>query len=1318
MPEGVDSAQPKIEQKPPVVTEQQPKNRATERISGLITKIKSKISGPQPDPDSALKDIAGIDLQSQQSIVETVTAVSQPEESHATGSKAEYQKVLDEVRRDKIYDPNGFQTLKRRVEQEQKAKPPKEVRQREFTDEDRARHERLLALAQSKKYPLSAGLRSPEEFIKLVELIETQVAWTDYERQEFDHQPTEEEQVIATQVWKEKGYGSVNVYQDREAKWILSVQKPLLYNIGEGKIPLLRDLANTTKDPADALRILDERRIYSLHDIRESSKAPKDLVGFLASPHSSDVIQALKIDQFDIRSDQRAGYLDKLTQIAKSPEVASLTPDLLDKVNVIALATQRKIYIDDLLSYVRIVADEGSFNFLIAALDRSSGSVYGDNAIFDNIAILQRDNLLRPIGALAKLGIDIPFHQDITRKIDEGSEWYQKLRSFAQSPEVAQFLEDKDAQDFARIAEKLTGKKSTLETISGALGRKEDIAAFLQAITTEEDKKDLKEKGSSLAEVNNFLSDDERSKIFFDQDFQEYIVNLQKDIGIVFNAQDYTKQYFRNPDSWANKDPEYLFVELFKMHRTLEFFQNEDVAEIIKGIHSNSYSDEHRKALRELERYRRIDTFVFSEDKSRLVENMGLSSQLNIDSLTDTDFMVLLTVQSFSKDLKDFIKAEDSTFPHISPDALSRYRKLDDIFGFSKIDENFARDVLRHPGQIMDHGKPTKAFIDLMISHKYIGGIFSNLLTSDIINQYEGDEKSVLLSWKSLPDNLKVEVTRESSDFSFSKTDLDFLHQIYSIAGENSLAILNDYRRYAVDGITVPEDRSFILDYAHVFKDPQLLRDPVLRKGYKMMGSYLTLDSYRLLKGIINGSVEDEVLRSIGITQKGEEGIAQLESTMHNFILGLGSGNAELSLLDHKIFSDFLKSYVRYEVSQWGVHDIGNFNKIIQTLQRIKESKPEVLVSDLPSSGIQEIAKIERSETNETTFTHSFLSRYSTFTNNIQIALDAINQPRAFSSIARNMKTKIDEQVVMLEEDLEKNIDKLQAQAHIQKRIEKLKTVDPGDVRSFQANFAALAQEKVFSDILMQSVFAYTLQKFPEQRERMAQAVSKESPDVDSISAILDFTEHMTTKEAWKSYFSDKNAKRAFQNILDTKEINDGLSRLMEEGGKSRDYTPVEFVPTRGILMEFSGYIADACWASKYESSAEQFPNITAVMMQDVSKDVPKLLGSSLLIETTSTDGTPLLIIRGLNPLESYINHVDIPDFYSKFTDYVKRVAESGGRKGAIVIDNHSGGSSTNRPLLFNYLTDKKAELASIAVPSEDTTFNGYDISHDTYLLN
>lgn len=62
MSESVDAiAQPKIEQKSPIVQKEQPKGRVAESISRLASIIKNKLGGPKPNPDDALEDVANFD---------------------------------------------------------------------------------------------------------------------------------------------------------------------------------------------------------------------------------------------------------------------------------------------------------------------------------------------------------------------------------------------------------------------------------------------------------------------------------------------------------------------------------------------------------------------------------------------------------------------------------------------------------------------------------------------------------------------------------------------------------------------------------------------------------------------------------------------------------------------------------------------------------------------------------------------------------------------------------------------------------------------------------------------------------------------------------------------------------------------------------------------------------------------------------------------------------------------------------------------------------------------------------------------------------
>jgi hypothetical protein len=154
--------------------------------------------------------------------------------------------------------------------------------------------------------------------------------------------------------------------------------------------------------------------------------------------------------------------------------------------------------------------------------------------------------------------------------------------------------------------------------------------------------------------------------------------------------------------------------------------------------------------------------------------------------------------------------------------------------------------------------------------------------------------------------------------------------------------------------------------------------------------------------------------------------------------------------------------------------------------------------------------------------------------------------------------------------------------------------------------------------------------------------------------------------------------------------------------------------------MEVSGSLADACWQDRNEDLiALEHPNFTSVtFVQNPETKDERIAGACLLIESEALEGgQPLLVIRGLNPLENVINRLSVEDFYQKFTEYCEGIAERGGRKLAIVIDDHSGGSATNRPALFQYLS--RLELRKVMLKfNQDTEFNGYVIANKTFLVD
>ena len=264
--------------------------------------------------------------------------------------------------------------------------------------------------------------------------------------------------------------------------------------------------------------------------------------------------------------------------------------------------------------------------------------------------------------------------------------------------------------------------------------------------------------------------------------------------------------------------------------------------------------------------------------------------------------------------------------------------------------------------------------------------------------------------------------------------------------------------------------------------------------------------------------------------------------------------------------------------------------------------------------------------------------------------------------------------------------------------------------------FSELSPHKELHGQLRRLVFAWAMRKEPVHAA-IARDLSPE-PTLGSMSNMREFVEHIVNQETYGNYFSTKKQAEQFKQMNSTKALEEAMQRYQQQADRTGT-TKLQFIPTRGLLMEMSGQIADACWADQYQSIAETLPNFTAVIMKARPGQAnERVVGAGMLIETEDTaTGEKVLLMRGLNPTENYIHKVDVGDFYQAATDYVRQQAQAIGAKPAIVIDNHTGGAATTRPTLFGYMSAERRELQRIPVPFEDTEFNGYNVSGDSYAL-
>lgn len=482
------------------------------------------------------------------------------------------------------------------------------------------------------------------------------------------------------------------------------------------------------------------------------------------------------------------------------------------------------------------------------------------------------------------------------------------------------------------------------------------------------------------------------------------------------------------------------------------------------------------------------------------------------------------------------------------------------------------------------------------------------------------------------------------------------------------------------------------------------------------------LDLYDAYNQLLNGKIPEQI-KKYGVTKTGEAGIQELRASIKirlDTVLWKGDPVAIREAVrrgDPFIFSA-VKKAVRLNEAEWGKT---SEEAMIFTFQEYLERKEKIqpLREVYKPSEILFIKKIdkEKETENSITFTEDFVSRYTQIIESLRTAQRLLPTTEGLNQILDRIKEKIKKIHIELTAKIT-SLENEKARNAIQGNLAKLEQVLNGSMNP-QEQFNVLRTFKgEFDEELREMMFFLGFHFNPTYAEKDLAAFNTEHPSLEELSWTLNFVDHIVNKETLSKYFTDKKAAQNFRGLLNVTALEDGLKQFQDEPTKGT--TPFKFVPDRGILTEFSGHISDACWASKYPSILEEFPNFTSlIMVQNPDNTFERIAGAAFLIEAESDQGEKLLIIRGLNPQENIINQLSVKDFYQQLTQYLKPLAQSDGRQLAIVIDGHSGGAATNRPLLFAHLDQIKRGLRPVKLnPAVPTQFNEYKLDGKCYFVD
>ncbi|WP_223273976.1 hypothetical protein, partial [Nocardia cerradoensis] len=515
-------------------------------------------------------------------------------------------------------------------------------------------------------------------------------------------------------------------------------------------------------------------------------------------------------------------------------------------------------------------------------------------------------------------------------------------------------------------------------------------------------------------------------------------------------------------------------------------------------------------------------------------------------------------------------------------------------------------------------------------------------------------------------------------------------------------------------------------------------RPPTIRAAMELVDE-VTVELARSVRALMADDEQGGERTILGLRGTGAAVLPELKAVVRAFVTEVKAAHLSRESLAKVRSSDLLASVLmavtRFSTSEWHRGDTASLRELLTYFDRaVTDGRIAAMPAEYQPSDVVEVAKLRTGSAPR--WTEDLLTRFARLAANLRAAHSAMTGARRpITELLGELGRGIGEHISALERSLASgrlangavmNDVARRKMGALAQELRKLVASEPGSanpfpalrsLKDFENNFQLLAGVGELHDHVRTICFAWAMQRYPEWIDRLREIGAGE-PTLDEIVLVREFVDHITNQEVFSHYFSSRTGARTFRRMTSAIALEEAIARA-QGVGVATETTPLRFVPTRGPLLELSGHIAGACWAGEYRSVAEAMPNMTAavIVRNPEDPDRVRLEGAGLLIETTSTSGVPLLLIRGLNPMETYINHVSVDDFYRKFTGWAQGIAAARGRQLAIVIDSYSGQAATNRPALFRYLDETRVTLTPIHVDSRDTTFNGYDVSGVAYLV-
>jgi hypothetical protein len=519
-------------------------------------------------------------------------------------------------------------------------------------------------------------------------------------------------------------------------------------------------------------------------------------------------------------------------------------------------------------------------------------------------------------------------------------------------------------------------------------------------------------------------------------------------------------------------------------------------------------------------------------------------------------------------------------------------------------------------------------------------------------------------------------------------------------------------------------------------------RQPLeLRLANRYMSfSGATVKGYGIVKELHNERAIPAEAEQIGVTKTGVKGLEQFGASCSRISRNLMDVTMAGPILEEiqrsELYQGILQKMYRVDMAEFGdTSDLGVKKLLDYYVQAQDDGRITPLDSQYAPASVEVLTL--KSEREKVELTEDVYDRYGVLRDDVMKAIGALETKQPFSHLTHALGHKISDEITTTRQQVELLARADQSNKAVEYKSNNLRAKDQAlstliaaanegkylgrdfALRSPADMSVVFSQLEPFDNLhsdMRQMTFAWALRKNPHMIEQLKNL--SDEPSIEDIGTMRSFVDQIVNNETFGNYFSDKKIAMKFKKLTSVRALDEALVRHQSQATVESQQT-LQIMPTRSFSMELSGHVADACWASKYDSMAEQFPNMTSLILkrgEDGSAN-ERLVGSAMLIETSDDKGDPVLLLRGVNPIENYINKVQVSDFYNAMTSYCKTVAERKGMKPAIVIDTMSGASGTNRPALHDYMEKMKEHMENVAVDEATTTFNGYNVTEKSYAL-